>query len=88
MDPNRPPGPPGATGMPWLHAARGRGFPADPPPVGRARGLAVAAEELDAGRGRASAAAGASESPPLPYGRGILLPGSEAQVSLIWGTPD
>ncbi|KAL7840040.1 hypothetical protein SRHO_G00266980 [Serrasalmus rhombeus] len=70
MDPSRPPG---ATRMPWLQPAGGRGFPADQPPVGRVRGLAVAAEELDAGRGRGRA----SETPALPYRRGIPLPATE-----------
>ncbi|XP_049326525.1 piwi-like protein 2 isoform X1 [Astyanax mexicanus] len=85
MDPNRPPVPPGAARMPWLPPAAGRGFMIDPPPLGRARGLALAAAEPETGRGRGRASAAASEPPVSPFGRGISLPVPEAQVGIARG---
>ncbi|KAM3867717.1 piwi-like protein 2 [Diretmus argenteus] len=47
MDPNKPPGLPGVTGMPWLQQlGRGRGFQPEVPAVGRGRGLQYSTEGL------------------------------------------
>uniref|UniRef100_A0A8B9RF85 Piwi-like RNA-mediated gene silencing 2 n=1 Tax=Astyanax mexicanus TaxID=7994 RepID=A0A8B9RF85_ASTMX len=81
MDPNRPPVPPRAARMPWLPPAAGRGFMIDPPPLGRARGLALAAAEPETGRGRGRASAAASEPPVSPLGRGISLPVPEVGIA-------
>ncbi|XP_076853988.1 piwi-like protein 2 isoform X2 [Brachyhypopomus gauderio] len=83
MDPSKPPFPrlPGPTRLPWLQPSGGRGVLADRPPLGRARGLAVAADRLTAGGD------GVSVTSAVQRGRGAPGPAVEPAVGFGRGAP-
>ncbi|KAJ8005780.1 hypothetical protein DPEC_G00121440 [Dallia pectoralis] len=84
MDPNkhRIPGLPGVTRMPSLQPnVPGRGLHSNEPPIGRARGLLLAADE-PAGLGRAR---GFSDNPLVQYGRGVPVPAGKPPMGFSRG---
>ncbi|KAM3867725.1 piwi-like protein 2 [Diretmus argenteus] len=86
MDPNKPPGLPGVTGMPWLQQlGRGRGFQPEVPAVGRGRGLQYSTEGLGIGRARGFTTPG--DTPLVQFGRGATFPMSEPLTGFARGLP-
>ncbi|XP_071774763.1 piwi-like protein 2 [Centroberyx gerrardi] len=84
MDPNKPPGLPGAMGMPWLQG-RGRGLQPQEPAVGRGRGLQTPTE--GPGVGRAGSFTALGDKPLVQFGRGATPPMTEPLIGFARGRP-